>query len=166
MKSAELSKLAREISEIASAKGFKIASAESCTGGILAAALTELPGASAWFECGIVCYSNDSKMKLLGVSAKTLAIRGAVSEEIAREMCDGAIEKIAPKKNQKRIAIAVTGIAGPDGGTKTRPVGEVCFAWRTENEIASETQRFGGNRRAIRKAAAVAAAKGILERIF
>ena len=140
---------------------WKVAAAESCTGGLVSGAITEVAGSSAWFDRGFVTYSNDAKIELLGVSAETLKVHGAVSEPTAREMAAGALAESAAD-----IAVAVTGIAGPAGGSPGKPVGMVCFAWARKGEgAASVTRHFGGGRAEIRAQSVEAALRGLLERI-
>ena len=131
-------KIAKEVFEVASLKKIVIASAESCTGGMLSSAITDIPGSSAIFECGFVTYSNISKMKLLNVNQITLESFGAVSEEVAAEMAIGAL-----KNSKANIAISITGIAGP-GGSNTKPEGMVCFSVAFEKDIKlTKTKQFG-----------------------
>ena len=131
-------KIAKEVFEVACLKKIVIASAESCTGGMLSSAITDIPGSSAIFECGFVTYSNISKMKLLNVNQITLASFGAVSEEVAAEMAIGAL-----KNSKANIAISITGIAGP-GGSDTKPEGMVCFSVAFEKDIKlTKTKQFG-----------------------
>jgi nicotinamide-nucleotide amidase len=130
--------IAQEIIDLASLTKAVIASAESCTGGMLSSAITEISGSSKVFECGFVTYSNISKMELLGVNEKTLNLYGAVSEEVAGEMAIGAVNN-----SKASLAISITGIAGP-GGSDIKPEGMVCFAIAFENEIKlSETKKWG-----------------------
>lgn len=125
-----------------------IACAESCTGGMVAAALTDLPGSSTMFDRGFVTYTNAAKIDMLGVSASTLAACGAVSEPVAREMALGALSR-----SQAQVAVSVTGIAGP-GGSEHKPEGRVCFAIAQGAEAISDTQEFGAlGRDKVRKAA-------------
>ena len=138
-----------------------LATAESCTGGWIAQAVTSVAGSSDWFERGFVTYSNEAKKESLGVRAATLSRHGAVSEETAREMAAGAV-----KRSRAQIAVAVTGIAGPGGGTRTKPVGMVCFAWaRGRRAPESATRHFSGGRESVRRKSVVAALQGLLERI-
>src|SRR5215212_9301448 len=116
--------LADEVGRRLKARGGMIATAESCTGGWVAQELTAIAGSSAWFDRGFVTYSNEAKQEMLGVRAETLARHGAVSEETAAEMARGALER-----SRGSFALAITGIAGPTGGTAAKPVGTVCFAW-------------------------------------
>ena len=130
--------IAKEIIELANLNNAVIASAESCTGGMLSSAITEIPGSSVIFECGFVTYSNISKMELLGVKENTLNFYGAVSEEVAGEMAIGAINN-----SKANLAISITGIAGP-GGSNKKPEGMVCFSIAFENEIKLiETKKWG-----------------------
>ena len=127
-------------------KQWMAASAESCTGGLIAAACTELAGSSDWFERGFVTYSNEAKTESLGVDALLIAQHGAVSEIVARAMAFGAV-----RHSRARVSVAVTGIAGPGGGTPDKPVGTVWFAWQVDGRLSSETKRFDGNREAVRR---------------
>lgn len=137
-----------------------ISTAESCTGGLVASYLTSIPGSSKYFTTGIVSYSNDAKIKLLNVNSKTLDKFGAVSEEVAKEMAIGSL-KIA----NSDIAVSVTGIAGPEGGTKNKPVGMVCFGIATPEEAKSTTHYFSGTRSVIRQKSCEIALKLILSSI-
>jgi nicotinamide-nucleotide amidase len=119
-----LAELVRRIADALAAKSARIAVAESCTGGWIAKALTDMPGSSGWFGYGFITYSDLAKQEVLGVSAETLAAQGAVSEDVAEQMATGA--RLA---SAAEIAVSVTGIAGPAGGTERKPVGMVCFAW-------------------------------------
>ena len=147
----ELKKLATELGAALKARGFMLALAESCTGGMVAQAVTSVAGSSAWFDRGFVTYSNAAKIDMLGVSAQTLEKFGAVSEQTAAEMAAGAI-----KHSQAHIAGSITGIAGPDGGTADKPVGTVCFGIAQAKQYITITQHFTGNREAIRQQAAIA----------
>ncbi|PIR31969.1 MAG: damage-inducible protein CinA [Alphaproteobacteria bacterium CG11_big_fil_rev_8_21_14_0_20_44_7] len=129
------------------AQNLKLASAESCTGGMIAAALTDIAGSSDVFERGFVTYSNESKIDMLGVSRETLEKFGAVSEQVAGEMALGAL-----KNSQADIAIAVTGIAGPSGGSKEKPIGLVYIAVARGNILKTTKNQISGNRRQVRKA--------------
>jgi nicotinamide-nucleotide amidase len=130
-------------------KQLKLATAESCTGGMIAAMCTDLSGSSAWFERGFVTYSNEAKTDMLGVEAVLIANKGAVSESVARAMAAGAITH-----SRAQISVAVTGIAGPAGGSDAKPVGTVWFAWATPLGVTSEAQHFTGDRAAVRQATA------------
>jgi nicotinamide-nucleotide amidase len=135
-----------------------LVTAESCTGGWVAQAVTSVAGSSAWFERGFVTYSNAAKQELLGVNGKTLEKHGAVSEETAREMAQGALAH-----SKGTLALAVTGVAGPSGGTKAKPVGMVCFAWATRRGTRSETKHFSGDRQSVRRQSVIRALEGVLE---
>ena len=124
-----------------------LATAESCTGGMIAAACTDLAGSSAWFERGFVTYSNDAKTQMLGVPAQLIAEHGAVSEEVARAMVQGAIAH-----SRAQVAVAVTGVAGPTGGSVAKPVGTVWFGFATPAGTVTEMQHFAGDRAAVRTA--------------
>ena len=137
-------------------KGWMMATAESCTGGMIAACCTDLAGSSQWFERGFVTYSNAAKTELLGVDAALIATHGAVSEPVARAMAQGALRHSAAQ-----VALAVTGIAGPTGGSADKPVGTVWFAWATPQGVVSQMQCFPGDRDAVR-AATVAHALQVL----
>jgi nicotinamide-nucleotide amidase len=138
-----------------------VATAESCTGGLIAGAITDVPGSSAWFERGFVTYSNGAKTEMLGVRPETLAAHGAVSEATAAEMASGALAR-----SRAGIAVAVTGIAGPDGGSEAKPVGTVCFGWaRRDGTVDTVTRRFPGDRRAVRVATVEAALRGLIDRL-
>jgi len=149
--------LARELVD----KGWMCATAESCTGGGIARILTEIAGSSSWFERGFVTYSNEAKLEMLGVSSATIKRFGAASEETAREMARGAL-----RNSRAQASMAVTGIAGPAGGSLEKPVGTVAFAWALEGkETTSATRRFDGDRRAVREAAIEQAIEGLLGRL-
>jgi nicotinamide-nucleotide amidase len=126
-----------------------MACAESCTGGLIAAACTDLAGSSNWFERGFVTYSNAAKTEMLGVDAPLIEQHGAVSEAVARAMAQGALRHSAAQ-----VSLAVTGIAGPSGGTPDKPVGTVCFGWAIDGAMHAEVRVFGGDRSAVRAAAA------------
>jgi len=128
-------------------KQFKLATAESCTGGMIAAACTDLSGSSAWFERGFVTYSNEAKTDMLGVDAALIARDGAVSESVVRAMAAGALAH-----SRAQVSVAVTGVAGPTGGSDAKPVGTVWFAWATPQGVTSEVQHFTGDRAAVRQA--------------
>jgi nicotinamide-nucleotide amidase len=143
---AGLTELAQRLGIRLEARGLRIATAESCTGGWIAKALTDIPGSSAWFDGAAVSYSNSLKSALLGIPAALIAEQGAVSEAVARSMATGLRQlSSAP------LGIAVTGIAGPGGGSPGKPVGLVWFAWRIDSEVAAAARVFGGNRDAVRR---------------
>lgn len=145
---AEFSALAAELGLALQRKGWMLATAESCTGGWLAQVVTSVAGSSLWFDRGFVTYSIAAKQDMLGVRADTLARFGPVSEATAREMAQGALAHSAAQ-----LAIAITGLAGPGGGTAETPLGTVCFAWADADHVASTTQLFSGDRGQIRAAA-------------
>ncbi|HEU5177402.1 MAG TPA: nicotinamide-nucleotide amidohydrolase family protein [Burkholderiales bacterium] len=153
--------LARRLGERLKAAGAKLTTAESCTGGWAAQVVTSVAGSSAWFERGFVTYSNEAKREQLGVRDETLRKHGAVSEETAREMAQGALGR-----SRGSVALAVTGVAGPGGGTAAKPVGMVCFAWaRKGGAPRSETRRFRGGREAVRRQSVIRALEGVLQAI-
>lgn len=153
-----LFELAERLGQSLKAKGHKIATAESCTGGWIAQAITEIPGSSAWFDRGFVTYSNNAKVQMLGVSPQTLAEHGAVSTEIAQQMAMGALAN-----SEADWAIAVTGIAGPDGGSEEKPVGTVYVAWQNKTGFSKvERLSLSGNRLQIRRQTITKAMEGIL----
>ena len=150
--------IARKLGAALKAKGLKLATAESCTGGWVAMALTAIPGSSEWFERGYVSYSNEAKREDLGVAEQTLRRHGAVSEQVACEMAAGAL-----KRARAQVALAITGVAGPTGGTADKPVGLVCFAWAHGSKITSETRRFDGDRESVRRQSVLHALERVLE---
>ena len=150
MNDAMLEDLAARVGAVLQSKGLMLATAESCTGGWVAEAVTAISGSSAWFERGFVTYSNAAKRSMLGVSDVTLAAHGAVSEPVAREMAAGALAY-----SEAQVALSITGVAGPTGGTPDKPVGMVCFGWAGPPGagVRVETCRFAGDRVAVRKQA-------------
>ncbi|MBC7757117.1 MAG: CinA family protein [Bdellovibrio sp.] len=148
-----IDELANALGAALKARGFKLALAESCTGGMVAQVVTSVAGSSAWFDRGFVTYSNAAKIEMLGVRAETLEKFGAVSEETASEMALGCLKKGALKNSHSQIAVSVTGIAGPDGGSADKPVGTVCFGFAFNGQITTVTQNFSGNRQQIRQQA-------------
>jgi len=152
--------LARRVGERLRARAAVLVSAESCTGGWIAQAVTSVAGSSAWFDRGFITYSNEAKREMLGVSEQTLARHGAVSEETAREMARGALARSAAT-----LAVSVTGIAGPGGGTAEKPVGMVCFAWAGRGDVSSETRRFSGDRESVRRQSVIRALEGVLAKL-
>lgn len=140
--------LLQEVTQQLAQRGETITCAESCTGGLLAAEFTRLPGSSAWFETGFVTYSNEAKQRLLGVSADSLRQYGAVSEAVVREMAAGARQAA-----DADYALGISGIAGPDGGSTEKPVGTVCFGLADRQTTYARTARFNGNRDEIRRQA-------------
>jgi nicotinamide-nucleotide amidase len=149
--------LAKDVGRRLQAAKAVLVTAESCTGGWAAQVVTSVAGSSAWFDRGFVTYSNAAKQELLGVHAETLRQHGAVSEETAREMALGALAR-----SQATVALSVTGVAGPGGGTRDKPVGTVCFAWARGQEVRSETRLFSGDRESVRKQSVLRALEGVL----
>jgi nicotinamide-nucleotide amidase len=141
------SALCTQLAVVLTAKGWMLATAESCTGGMIAAACTDLSGSSAWFERGFVTYSNASKTECLGVDAALIAQHGAVSEAVARAMAVGALSR-----SRAQLSVAVTGVAGPTGGSPDKPVGMVWFGWSVNGQSGAEVQHFDGDRAAVRSA--------------
>lgn len=159
MFSPELKALSQEVGALLLAKKHVLTLAESCTGGLISALITNTAGSSAWFDSGWVSYSNQAKQDLLKVKEITLMQYGAVSEKVAMEMAIGALQQ-----SRATIAASVTGIAGPEGGTPAKPVGTVCFAW-TSNDLPSisKTYLFQGNREQIREQSTIALLFGLKE---
>ncbi|MET0027906.1 MAG: nicotinamide-nucleotide amidohydrolase family protein [Candidatus Thiodiazotropha sp.] len=140
-------------------RGYRLVVAESCTGGWLAKVLTDLPGSSAWFERGYVTYSNASKQEMLGVSSEILECWGAVSEQTVEAMVRGALQRSGAD-----LAIAISGIAGPSGGSEEKPVGTVCFAWMMlGRDPVSARRHFQGDREAVRRQATLHAMQQLIE---
>ena len=139
--------LVLELAELLQQQGRMMATAESCTGGLIAGACTDLSGSSNWFERGFVTYSNAAKTELLGVDAALIAAEGAVSEPVARAMAEGAVAR-----SPVQVAVAVTGVAGPTGGSAEKPVGTVWFGWSVAGRVHTERRRFDGDRAAVRAA--------------
>ncbi|MBI3901411.1 MAG: nicotinamide-nucleotide amidase [Nitrosomonadales bacterium] len=151
--------LAAQVGGLLKAHGLKLVTAESCTGGGVAQAITEIAGSSTWFERGYVTYSNESKRELLGVSLDTLTHHGAVSEAVVREMAAGALQH-----SHAQVALSVSGIAGPDGGTPEKPVGTVWFAWALRNGATyAMVHHLDGNRGEVRAQAVRIALQGVVE---
>lgn len=150
--------LCRELAQLLLARGWMLATAESCTGGMIAAACTDLAGSSAWFERGFVTYSNAAKTESLGVDAALIAQHGAVSDVVARAMAFGAV-----RYSQAQVGVAVTGVAGPTGGSAAKPVGTVCFGFQVHGRLSNETQRFEGDRAAVRSATVRHALRRLVE---
>ena len=143
--------LARELADILVERGWKIAVAESCTGGLVCATLTDLAGSSDWFERGYITYSNEAKSECLDVPIEMIQSFGAVSEQVAKAMADGA-----RRKADVNVAISITGIAGPTGGSPEKPVGTVCFGWSIKQDVGDDiktiaiTKQFSGGRQTVR----------------
>ncbi|GAB3040132.1 MULTISPECIES: CinA family protein [Oleiagrimonas] len=154
---ADLQQRARAVADDLMAANLMLVSAESCSGGWIAKILTDLPGSSAWFECGVVAYSYEAKEALLGVNPRTLEATGAVSEETVLEMVAGALAHLGAG-----VAVAVTGIAGPSGGTEDKPVGTVWIGWKRRGGYArAELFHFEGDRDAVRRQTVAAALDGV-----
>lgn len=140
-------------------RGLMLTTAESCTGGWVAKAITDLEGSSRWFERGFVTYTNESKAEMLGVDPATVAAHGAVSEQTAAQMATGALAN-----SRADVSLAITGIAGPGGGSPSKPVGTVCFGWALRGEApVTVTCRFEGDREAVRRQAVVRALEGVMD---
>jgi nicotinamide-nucleotide amidase len=154
---ADLAALARDVADATLAAKLMLVTAESCTGGWIAKTLTDLPGSSAWFDAGVVTYSYEAKEALLGVNPRTLERTGAVSEETALEMVSGALARFGAG-----VAVAVTGIAGPSGGTPEKPVGTVWIGWKRRGGYAhARLFHFDGDREAVRRQTVAAALVGV-----
>ena len=142
----ELESLSAELGALLIEKNYFFTTAESCTGGWVGQSLTSVPGSSSWYGCGFITYSNIAKHQILDVSKDTLNSHGAVSQEVVEEMVDGAL-----KKSRANLGVAISGIAGPGGGTKERPVGTVCLAWKLNDlPTLSVTEVFEGSRQEVR----------------
>ena len=157
---ASVAALCMQLAEVLLREKIKLATAESCTGGLIAAACTDLSGSSAWFERGFVSYSNHAKADMLGVDAGLIERHGAVSEEVARAMARGAVAH-----SRAQIAVAVTGVAGPTGGRRDKPVGTVWFGWNIQGQLYSEVQHFDGDRAAVRAATVHHALRQLLKHL-
>ena len=155
--------LAERVEKLAaalSARGWKVATAESCTGGWIAKCCTDRAGSSQWFERGFITYSNEAKIESLAVRNDTLDTEGAVSREVALQMAEGARRAAGAE-----IAVAVTGVAGPDGGTPDKPVGTVWFAWSQAGRREGEQHHFDGDRDAVRRQSVACALQGLVDRL-
>jgi nicotinamide-nucleotide amidase len=154
-----ITELARRLGNACRRRGVMVATAESCTGGGVAQAITRIAGSSGWFERGFVTYTNRAKEEMLGVAHETLAAHGAVSEEVASEMAAGALAH-----SPADVAVAITGIAGPDGGTAEKPVGLVWFAWAHRGEpVQCRRFAFKGDRAAVREQSVAVALQGLID---
>jgi len=152
--------LASALGDLLRARGWVIGTAESCTGGMVAAAITDVAGSSGWFDEGLVTYANHSKRRLLGVNEQQLLEQGAVSQAVVEAMAEGVLTRGAD------VSIATSGIAGPDGGSRTKPVGSVWFAWAAKGEaVASECVHFPGDRQQVRLQATKYAIAGVVGRL-
>jgi nicotinamide-nucleotide amidase len=150
--------LVLRLADLLRARGWLLATAESCTGGLIAGACTDLSGSSDWFERGFVSYSNAAKTELLGVDPALIAQHGAVSEVVARAMAFGAV-----RHSQARVSVAVTGVAGPTGGSADKPVGTVWFGFQVDGVLSSELRRFDGDRAAVRHATVLHALQRLVD---
>lgn len=155
-----VSELVERLAAALQERGLMLVTAESCTGGMIAAACTDISGSSDWFERGWVTYSNAAKTEQLGVPASLIEEHGAVSEAVARAMASGAVAH-----GNGQVALSVTGVAGPTGGSTDKPVGTVWFGWTTPAGTATERCWFDGDRSAVRSAAVVHALEGLLARL-
>jgi len=149
--------LATRVGRLLESKGLLLATAESCTGGGVSQAVTEIPGSTGWFECGFVTYSNASKTELLDVPAALIAQVGSVSEEVAGAMAEGAVAN-----SNAHVAVSTTGIAGPAGAVPGKPVGTVCFGWSKGDTTYTERLVFAGDRHAVREQTVAHALAGLL----
>ena len=152
------SRLAKQVGKALKLRGMMLTTAESCTGGGIAQAVTRVSGSSGWFERGFVTYSNLAKEEMLGVSLETMKMHGAVSEATVREMATGALQF-----SRAQVAVSVSGIAGPTGGTKEKPVGTVWFAWAGNGKVRAACHYLSGDRDAIRVKAVRIALQGVLD---
>jgi nicotinamide-nucleotide amidase len=160
-KDEELCNLVKSVADVLSSVEMDLATAESCTGGWVAKVLTDVPGSSLYFDRGFVTYSNRSKHEMLGVAEETLLLHGAVSKAIVSEMAIGAL-----KLSTASMSLAVSGIAGPTGGTENKPVGTVCFAWMIRGDVpVAETIYYEGNRDDIRRQAVIHCLEGVIKQI-
>lgn len=156
----EILQLCTDLAQALKARGWMMATAESCTGGLIAACCTSLSGSSDWFERGFVTYSNAAKTEQLSVAAALIEAHGAVSEPVARAMALGAVAQ-----SKAQISVAVTGVAGPTGGSADKPVGLVWFGWAVGEQTWTECQRFDGDRDAVRAATVRHGLQGLLEHL-
>ncbi len=156
----ELAKLAEQLVEKLSAAQIVLSTAESCTGGLIGKVITDVSGSSSVYDRGFITYANNAKIEMLGIQRSELVQHGAVSEQIARAMAAGAMQK-----SGAHITLSTTGIAGPTGGTKDKPVGTVCFAWQVADELHSATKYFSGNREDVRFQASIYSIKQLLEQL-
>jgi len=157
----KLERISSELGELLKLKDYTFTCAESCTGGWVGHALTSIPGSSEWFGSSFVTYSYEAKTQILGVSSQDLDSFGAVSEEIVEQMVSGALDKSGAD-----VGVAISGIAGPDGGTDTKPVGTVCFAWKINGqEVIASAEHFSGDRNEVRYSSVERALMGTIELI-
>ncbi len=152
--------LAVQLGRSASARQLLVATAESCTGGLVAGAITAVAGSSGWFDRGFVTYSNEAKIEQLGVAPETLATYGAVSTQTAAEMAAGAL-----RASRAQWTVAITGVAGPSGGSIEKPVGMVCFGWASSAGVVAEQRQLGGDRAEVRRESVRLALSGLIDRL-
>lgn len=155
--STDINELAAQVGRALQDKELLLATAESCTGGGVSQAITEIAGSTGWFDCGFVCYSNASKTELLEVPAALIAQFGSVSEEVAAAMAQGALAN-----SNAHVAVSTTGIAGPTGAVPGKPVGTVCFGWANGDTVHTERLVFSGDRRAVREQTVIHALQGLM----
>ena len=161
MNQEKLERISSELGELLKLKDYSFTCAESCTGGWVGHALTSISGSSEWFGSSFVTYSYEAKTQILGVSSEDLDSFGAVSEEIVEQMVSGALDKSAAN-----VGVAISGIAGPAGGTETKPVGTVCFAWKmNDQDVITSTEHFSGGRNEVRYSSVERALMGTIELI-
>jgi nicotinamide-nucleotide amidase len=153
----DILELSAQVGRALQARGLLLTTAESCTGGGVAQAITEIAGSSEWFDCGFITYSNASKTEMLDVPAALFAQHGTVSEEIAAAMAEGALAN-----SNAHVALSTTGIAGPGGAVPGKPVGTVCFGWTKGDHTHTERLVFGGDRQAVRQQTVAHSLKGLL----
>lgn len=153
----DLAVLAERLGAALRARGWTLATAESCTGGWIAKAVTDIPGSSEWFVAGYVVYSNDAKVRMLGVPSETIAEHGAVSEPVVV-----ALAEHARRDSGAQLAVAVSGVAGPGGGTSAKPVGTVWFAWSGPDGTRAERRRFDGDRESVRRQSVAVALRELI----
>lgn len=152
--------LAVELGRVALLRQTMVAAAESCTGGLVAGAITAVPGSSTWFERGFVTYSNEAKHEMLAVPMAVIGAFGAVSVETARAMAEGAV-----RASRAKCAVSITGVAGPSGGSAEKPVGTVCFAWAMPAGVDAVRRQLDGDRAGIRHRSVVIALQGLIDRL-
>ncbi len=158
---ARLEQLARAVGVALDRRGQRLTAAESCTGGWIAKTVTDVAGSSGWFDRAVVTYSNAAKQELLGIEPQLLERHGAVSEEVVRAMAEAALERSGAD-----VALAVSGVAGPDGGSPSKPVGLVWFGWALRSGfVISRPERFRGDRDAVRRAAVGVSLEGVLRQL-
>jgi nicotinamide-nucleotide amidase len=155
---AELYEVSGRVGDALRERSLLMVTAESCTGGWIGQAVTMVPGSSKWYDRGFITYTNEAKQEMLGVSPETLKKSGAVSEATVKEMVVGAL-----RSSRAQVAVAVSGVAGPDGGSPTKPVGTVCIAWGRTGELPiARTHRFPGDRDSVRRQTVIAALEGTI----